>query len=158
LTCAILRCRSSATKTIPNQTGWQQTFVYDRYGNRNFDEANTTTLPKNCVNGAMPVVCTADIPRVNPAVDPSNNKLIGYQFDNSGNTKIDAENRSFIYDSENKQVEVRDQANTVIGQYFYNGDGQRIKKVVPSPGETIAGWAVVGDGVVLTVVWAVRAL
>jgi hypothetical protein len=77
-------------------------------------------------------------------------------FDNAGNTKIDAENRSFIYDSEDKQVEVRDQANTIVGQYFYNGDGQRIKKVVPSPGETIAGWAVVGDGVVLTVVWAVR--
>jgi hypothetical protein len=89
----------------------------------------------------MPVVCTADIPRVNPAVDPSNNKLIGYQFDNAGNTKIDAENRSFIYDSENKQVGVRDQANTVIGQYFYNGDGQRIKKVVPSTRETIAGRA-----------------
>jgi hypothetical protein len=56
----------------------------------------------------MPVVCTADIPRVNPAVDPSSNKLIGYQFDSSGNTKIDADNRSFIYDSENKQAEVRD--------------------------------------------------
>ena len=25
---------------------WKQTFSYDRYGNRNFDEANTTTLPK----------------------------------------------------------------------------------------------------------------
>jgi hypothetical protein len=92
----------------------------------------------------MPVVCTADIPRVNPAVDPSSNKLIGYQFDNSGNTKIDAEDRSFIYDSENKQVEVRDHANTIVGQYFYNGDGQRIKKVVPSTDETIAGWAEVG--------------
>jgi hypothetical protein len=57
-------------------------------------------------------------------------------FDNAGNTKIDAENRSFIYDSEDKQVEVRDQANTIVGQYFYNGDGQRIKKVVPSTGET----------------------
>jgi RHS repeat-associated protein len=38
-----------ATEMIPNQPGWQQTFVYDRYGNRNFDEANTTTLPRNCV-------------------------------------------------------------------------------------------------------------
>ena len=44
--------------------------------------------------------------------------------------------RTFVYDLENKQTEVRDQANTIDGQYFYSGDGQRIKKVVPATGET----------------------
>ncbi len=73
---------------------------------------------------------------MNPSVDVTNNRLNGYGFHASGNTKIDAEGRTFIYDSENKQTEVRDQANTIVGQYFYNGDGQRIRKVVPATGET----------------------
>ena len=78
----------------------------------------------------------SDVPMMNPSVDVTNNRLNGYGFHASGNTKIDAEGRTFIYDSENKQTEVRDQANTIVGQYFYNGDGQRIRKVVPATGET----------------------
>lgn len=107
-----------AKETIPNQTGWQQTFDYDRFGNRSFDtnEANTT-IPANCPTA----VC-------NPQADPANNKLVGYQYDNAGNTKVDAENRTFIYDGENKQVEVKDQYGISIGKYFYDGDGKRIKK------------------------------
>jgi hypothetical protein len=38
-----------AAETISNAQTWKQSFTYDRYGNRNFDEANTTTLAKNCV-------------------------------------------------------------------------------------------------------------
>ena len=44
----------------------------------------------------------------------------------SGNTKTDAEGRTFIYDSGNKQVELRDGQNAIVGRYFYNDDGQRI--------------------------------
>jgi hypothetical protein len=33
----------SATEIVTSQT-WKQTFLYDRYGNRRFDAANTTTL------------------------------------------------------------------------------------------------------------------
>jgi RHS repeat-associated protein len=40
-----------------------------------------------------------------------------------------------IYDGENKQVEVRDASDNVVGQYLYNGDGQRVKKIVPATGE-----------------------
>jgi RHS repeat-associated protein len=72
----------------------------------------------------------------NPQVDPNTNKLIGYQFDSSGNTKTDASGQTFIYDAENKQVEVRNASNAVVGQYFYDGDGKRVKKIVPSTGET----------------------
>src|SRR5690606_1866753 len=50
---------SQAAETIPGQTGWQQTFTYDRYGNRRFDTANTTTLAPGCAEA----VC-------NPQVDP----------------------------------------------------------------------------------------
>jgi RHS repeat-associated protein len=109
-----------AKEMIGTTQQWKQTFLYDRYGNRRFDTANnnTTTLVANCLTA----VC-------NPTIDPATNKLVGYQFDNSGNTKVDANNRQFIYDAENKQVEVRDSANNVVGKYFYDGDGKRVKKI-----------------------------
>ncbi|MCV4697507.1 hypothetical protein OFB92_30840, partial [Escherichia coli] len=50
-------------------------------------------------------------------------------------TTADPEGRTFTYDGENKQVQVTNSSG-VVGQYFYNGDGLRIKKVVPSTGET----------------------
>jgi hypothetical protein len=49
---------AQATELI-NGVSWQQTFSYDRHGNRTFNEAGTTTLPKNC-SGA---VCAADLPQ-----------------------------------------------------------------------------------------------
>ena len=108
---------------------WQQTFTYDRYGNRRFDPVNTTTLESGCTT----VIC-------NPEVSTTNNRLVGYTFDSAGNTTKDAENRRFTYDGENKQVKVEtlDSNGTVIGtvgDYFYDGAGKRVKKVVPN-GET----------------------
>ncbi|MBX3288314.1 MAG: hypothetical protein KF855_03120 [Acidobacteria bacterium] len=117
---------------------WKQAFVYDRYGNRNFDEEETTTLPKNCGSSPNFTVCAADKKIVNPAINTTNNRLStsdDYVFDSVGNTTEDAQGRTFIYDAENKQVEVKDQYDTTIGEYFYDGDGKRIKKIVPSTGE-----------------------
>lgn len=74
---------------------WRQTLTFDRYGNRRFDVQNTTTLAPGC----QEAVC-------NPQIDPATDKLVGYTFDASGNTKVDAEGRQFTYDTENKQVEV----------------------------------------------------
>lgn len=42
---------------------WEQTFTFDRYDNRSFVEANTTTLVKNCGTSPNSTVCTADIPK-----------------------------------------------------------------------------------------------
>jgi RHS repeat-associated protein len=116
-----------AVEVIGTTETWRQTFLYDRFGNRNFDTTanRTTTIPAGCSTA----VC-------NPSIDPTTNKLIGYQFDNAGNTKIDANGQIFTYDSENKQVEVKNASSAVLGQYSYDGDGKRIKKIVPSTGET----------------------
>ena len=105
-----------------NQTpAWKQTFTFDRFGNRNFDTANTTTL------GSCPVnVC-------NPTVNQSNNRLSGYGYDSAGNTTTDPQGRSFTYDGENKQTKVMNGSQTV-GEYFYDGDGKRIKKKTYSGG------------------------
>jgi RHS repeat-associated protein len=107
---------------------WKQTFVFDRYGNRRFDFAGgATTAPESS--------CTEAI--CNPTINASNNRISssGYSFDNAGNTTADAQGRTFVYDAENKQIEVIDDSVTV-GEYFYDGDGKRIKKYVPSTGET----------------------
>jgi RHS repeat-associated protein len=116
----------SAEETIPTLTGWKQTFSYDRYGNRNFDVNNTTTLGSCSQN-----VC-------NPTVDVSNNRFTtsqGYTYDLAGNVVNDAHGRQFAYDAENKQKSVTSSGIT-IGQYFYDGDGKRLKKVNPQTGET----------------------
>ncbi len=116
----------SAVETIPNQTGWKQTFKFDRYGNRTFDTENnnTTTLANGCpIN-----IC-------NPTANPQDNKLVGTNYDNVGNTSQDANGQTFVYDAENKQVQVSN-ATGIVGIYAYDGDGKRIKKHVPTTNET----------------------
>lgn len=76
-----------------------------------------------------------------PQVDPLTNRFStgqGYTYDYNGNIVQDAENRRFTYNGEDQQTVVRNlnipappmnpDAN-VIGRYFYDGEGQRVKKV-----------------------------
>ncbi len=137
------RLKDATENITPNggstSQSWKQAFTFDRYGNRNFDEANTTTLPKNCGTSPNFVVCTADRNIYNPGINGDGKNRLnasnGYGFDNAGNTAADAQGRTFVYDAENKQISVSD-PNGTIGQYFYDGDGKRVKKHVPSTGET----------------------
>jgi len=120
---------STAIETNNSVQTWKQAFTYDRYGNRNFNTSgsNTTTLP---------ISFDPDI--YNPTISTTNNRFDsgqGYSYDSSGNTTVDAEGRTFVYDAENKQIEVIE-SSTTIGQYFYDGDGKRVKKIVPDTGET----------------------
>lgn len=133
-----------SSETYNGSQTWRQDFIYDRYGNRNFDEGNTTTLPKNCGSSPSFTVCTSDQKKFNPSVQTTNNRLVldqdsdstaDYAFDASGNTTKDADSRTFVYDAENKQVEVKNSSSATIGQYWYDGDGKRVKKVVPDTGE-----------------------
>ena len=127
-----------STEDISGQT-WRQDFRYDRYGNRNFVEANTTTIPRNCGSSPNFTICTSDQKKYNPSINASSNNRIdtsqGYVFDSSGNTTGDSESRTFIYDGENKQVQVKNTGNYTIGRYYHDGDGKRVKKYVPSTGE-----------------------
>lgn len=119
---------TTAEETKNSSQEWKQTFTYDRYGNRNFNTSggNTTTLPPSF---------DADI--YNPSISTANNRFSsgqGYSYDSAGNTTADAEGRTFVYDAENKQIEVLESSATV-GEYFYDGDGKRVKKEIPG-GET----------------------
>ncbi len=113
----------SAEETISSQTSWKQTFTFDRYGNRNFDEANTTFAGFDKLCNGNTGLCSELRKRLNPSINTSNNRLNtseDYAFDSSGNTTGDPDDRTFIYDAENKQVEVKDSLNATIGQYHYS--------------------------------------
>jgi RHS repeat-associated protein len=114
-----------ATETISTTQSWKQTFTYDRYGNRRFDEANTT-MPASFTNPAM----------TDPVISPNNNKITsaGWTYDAAGNTLTEASGQSYVYDSENKQVTALNGGGT-LGEYYYDGDGKRVKKVVSGTGE-----------------------
>lgn len=124
---------------------WRQAFLYDRFGNRTFDETYTTTLTRACGSSPNFTVCAADRKVENPSISSSTNRLVqdqdgdnvdDYKFDSAGNTTKSANGLDYIYDGENKQVEVKNSSNVTIGQYWYDGDGRRVKKYVPGTGET----------------------
>ena len=125
---------ATAVETSNSSPTWKQKFSYDRYGNRRFDFSNgDTTVPASNCTEAM----------CNPTISTTNNRLTssGYNYDSSGNTTFDASLRKFTYDGENKQTKVEStntsqQVTGTVGEYFYDGDGNRVKKYVPSTGET----------------------
>jgi RHS repeat-associated protein len=128
------RLKSAEEKDVNNAQVWKQTYVFDRYGNRNFDAANNNTT--NLV-GTLPKV-------TNPEILPSNNRLkadqdgdnvVDYLYDASGNLTKDVDNKRFGYDAENKQVQYfasNNQTTTPNGTYFFDGDGKRVKKISPT--------------------------
>ncbi len=66
-----------------------------------------------------------------PNVDVNTKRISssGYVYDANGNLINDPQGRQFIFNGDNKQTQVKDANNQVIGQYFYDGSGKRIKKV-----------------------------
>ncbi|HEV7643588.1 MAG TPA: RHS repeat-associated core domain-containing protein [Pyrinomonadaceae bacterium] len=119
-----------AAETIGGSPSWRQSFVYDRYGNRNFNEELTTTLLKKCGDSHNEAVCESDRKVLNPSANSANNRLAAgqdYVFDAAGNTTADAEGHIFLLDGENKIVQIIEN-NVVVGKYYYDGDGKRVKK------------------------------
>jgi RHS repeat-associated protein len=55
-----------------------------------------------------------------------NKNFVQSPLDAAGNTTADPQGRTFTYDGENKQKEVRDQYNTVTGQYRYDASGRMV--------------------------------
>ena len=113
--------RLKSAEEISNSVStWKQTYAFDRYGNRRFDQANTSQ-PASFVSPNV----------TNPTMDVANNRFMtgqGYVYDLAGNILQDAEGRSFQYDAENKQQSASNQSGTV-GQYSFDGDGKRVKKI-----------------------------
>jgi RHS repeat-associated protein len=110
----------SAAELVNGNQQWKQTFTYDRFGNRRFDAANTTTLPAN--NGIY-----------NPQIDAQTNKFLvaeGYNYDSEGNLTANPESQLFTYDAENHQTQVQNTSTQVTATYYYDGEGKRVRKTV----------------------------
>jgi RHS repeat-associated protein len=111
----------SAEDITGTTSNWKQTFSFDRYGNRSFDQANTSQP----ASFAAPNI-------TNPTMDVANNRFTtgqGYTYDLVGNVVSDAEGRTFTYDAENKQKEAKNSSNATLGTYYFDGDGKRVKKI-----------------------------
>ncbi|HUR98219.1 MAG TPA: RHS repeat-associated core domain-containing protein [Pyrinomonadaceae bacterium] len=115
---------SSAVETVSGNQTWKQSFNYDRYGNRRFDPASTTTL-----GSCQQAVC-------NPTVSTANNRLAAgqnYVYDAAGSMTRDAGGQRFSYDGESHQKEffsASNQTATPDATYQYDGEGRRVRKVV----------------------------
>lgn len=122
----------SATENIAGQSNptWAQTFTYDRYGNRRFDGANTTTLSQSAPSKVTnPQINTSDN-RLKK--DQDNDNITDYDFDKDGNLTLDADNRRFVYNAENQLTAFfLGTNNTQIpdATYYYDGNGKRVKKI-----------------------------
>lgn len=103
---------ASAAETNNNSQTWNQVFGYDRYGNRNI---------------------SSGIGQTNLTFNGNRITTAGYSYDSTGNTTADPSGKAYTYNAENKQTLVNGGS---VGQYFYDGDGKRVKKIVPSTGET----------------------
>ena len=123
----------SATETVSSATSWKQTFNYDRFGNRTFDAANTTTMINS--KSTNPAIQTADN-RIKK--DQDNDYVNDYDYDENGNLKLDADNQRYVFDAENRVKEFFKSNNSTTNNpnavYEYDGEGKRVKKFVD--GET----------------------
>lgn len=116
----------SATETVSGSQTWKQAFDYDRYGNRKFDQSNTS-MPTSFANTAV----------TNPTISTSTNRITssGWGYDAAGNTLTDANSQTYVYDGENKMVKALNGGGT-LGEYYYDGEGKRVKKIADSDGGT----------------------
>jgi YD repeat-containing protein len=105
---------------------WQQTYKYDRYGNRTIEQDVTQTYG-------------AGINKKDFTVNTVNNRL-GIPSGQPGSLTYDAGNLTTdtysgfgvtrLYDAENRMVSETQANNSVAGLYTYNGDGQRVRRIV----------------------------
>lgn len=117
---------------------WKQTFIYDRFGNRNFDtEAEHTTIPTPLVN--------AVISPANNRIDPSAPGQSLIDYDTAGNLKREMTGEAYGYDGEGR-LTTYNGGDPVTGgsTYVYDGDGRRVEKITPS-GTTIFVYNIFGQ-------------
>jgi RHS repeat-associated protein len=102
---------------------WYQTFDYDRYGNRGINVANTS----DNADGADTALQLSDFSAANNRITHA-----GYVYDAAGNLTAEP-GKSYTYDAENRIVRA-EVAGGVVSQYFYDGNGRRVKKAVGGVG------------------------
>lgn len=99
---------TEAKETVNSSQTWIQEFGYDRYGNR--------TSHSETVLGQAKAINETTL----PAIDANTNRFSNssnYQYDAVGNLIGDIHGRQFVFNGDNKQVQVKDQYNATVGEY-----------------------------------------
>jgi RHS repeat-associated protein len=111
---------------------WRQRFIYDQFGNRNFDYGTDRQGQQDVVRTTLPATST---PATNPVISQATNRIdktapnqTNVDYDNAGNLTVDPSNQGYSYDGENHLSSVAQG----VGAYSYDGDGHRVKKVTTS--------------------------
>jgi RHS repeat-associated protein len=120
---------------------FRQEFLYDRWGNRTIDQANTT-------GGVNEKAYT---------VDAATNRLtsvdgVAMSYDAAGNQTNEGSGER-KYDGENRLVEAKNNAGVVVSWYVYDAEGRRVVRTVGSQGT----WQIYGCGGELLAEYAVGA-
>jgi RHS repeat-associated protein len=90
------------------------TYAYDLVGNRTNETTDT---------GNTAYSYTAN---TNKLSSTTGEKTLNFGYDNDGNTTSE-DSKQFIYNQNQRLIQVTDTGN-VLGEYVYNGNGQRVKK------------------------------
>lgn len=113
---------TEAIEKVNGTQTWKQTFGFDRYGNRDafYQKVGATELTINSTTL--------------PSVEATTNRFSasqGFSYDKNGNITADpmSSGRTFVFNGDNKQTEVKNSSNQTIGTYYYDGNGKRVKKV-----------------------------
>jgi RHS repeat-associated protein len=98
---------------------WYQTFDYDPNGNRGINVENTS----DNVDASNTALKLADFSAANNRITRA-----GYFYDAAGNLTAEL-GKSYTYDAENRIVRA-DVTGGAASQYFYDGKGSRVRKVI----------------------------
>ncbi len=112
---------TEARETVNSTQTWKEAFDYDRYGNR--------TAHQKYAGGSTEIPQTDE---TRPEIDPDRNRFKtteGYTFDANGNVTVDHAGRQFVFNGDNKQTQVKVAQQRLVGKYFYDGEGKRVKKL-----------------------------
>lgn len=113
---------TSAIETTGGQTNWQQSFTHDQFGNRSVVTNATTTA----LIGDNPQISAGTTTN---RITPQTGEY--YQYDATGNLIKDRVGNAYSFDGENNQTAfTAPGAGQPTAQYFYDGDGRRVKKVL----------------------------
>ncbi len=94
------------------------TYAYDSVGNRTYETTNTGNTTYNYTLNTNKLTLT------------TGEKNLTFSYDNNGNT-ISENTRQYIYNQNQRLVKAMDSSN-VLGEYIYNGKGQRADKLISS--------------------------
>jgi RHS repeat-associated protein len=115
---------------VSESSGWNQTYGYDPYGNRNYGYSSAPDY--------LPVQV--------PNISTGNNKIAAtnYNYDAAGNLTqglgSGGSPKTYTYDAENRLTNFNGEAT-----YVYDGDGRRVKKMVGSTTSTVYAYDAMGQ-------------